>query len=61
MAVDARAKALVAQLRESLRSELKGLLHEGRRVEAMRRYSAASGEDLTMARRVVDLLEDDKP
>ena len=57
----ARAKALVAQLREPLLSELKGLLKEGRRVDAMRRYSAASGEDLTMARRVVDLLEGDMP
>lgn len=57
----ARAKALVAQLPEPLRSELKGLLKEGRRVEAMKRYSAASGEDLTMANRVVDLLEGDMP
>jgi hypothetical protein len=52
----ARATALVAQLREPLRSELTGLLQEGRRVEAMKRYSAASGEDLTMAKHVVDLL-----
>ena len=52
----ARATALVAQLREPLRSELTGLLQEGRRVEAMKRYSAASGEGLTMVKRVVDLL-----
>jgi hypothetical protein len=53
----ARAKILVAELREPLRSEIEVLLKEGRRVEAMKRYSAASGEDLTMARQVVDLLE----
>jgi len=57
----ARARALVGELREPLLSEIKGLLRGGRRVEAMRRYSAASGENATMARRVVDLLESDKP
>lgn len=51
-----RAAVLVADLREPLRSELMGLIAEGRRVEAMKRYSSASGEDLAMARRVVDLL-----
>jgi len=51
----------MAQLREPLLSELEGLLKEGRRVDAIRRYSAASGEDLTMARRVVEVLEGDMP
>ena len=53
---ETRATALVEELREPLRSELTSLLREGRRVDAMKRYSEASGEDLTMAKRVVDLL-----
>jgi hypothetical protein len=54
---ETRARVLVTELREPLRSEIEGLLKQGQRVEAMKRYSAATGQDLTMAGRVVDLLE----
>ena len=59
-AQEARARTLAGGLDASLRSELKGLLKSGRRLDAMRRYATASGEDFTMARRVIDLLEAEK-
>ena len=51
-----RARALADAIAEPLRGELRGLIAAGRRVDATRRYAAASGEDLTMSRRVIDLL-----
>jgi hypothetical protein len=59
VAQEARAHALTAGLAAPLRAELTALLKAGRRIDAMRRYAAASGEDITMARRVIDLLEGD--
>ena len=56
-AQEARAHTLTAGLAAPLRAEIMALLKDGRRIDAMRRYAAASGEDLAMARRVIDLLE----
>jgi hypothetical protein len=53
---DRKAQQLAANLSDPLRAELMDLLKKGQRVSAMKRYAAASGEDLTMANRVVDLL-----
>jgi len=53
---DRRAQQLAANLSDPLRAELMDLLRNGQRVDAMKRYAAASGEDLTMANRVVELL-----
>jgi len=53
---DRRAQQLAANLPDPLRVELMDLLRKGQRVDAMKRYAAASGEDLTMAVRVVELL-----
>jgi len=53
---DERAQQLAAKLSDPLRVELMDLLRKGRRVDAMKRYAAASGEDLAMAKRVVELL-----
>lgn len=56
-AQEAQARTLVSGLAAPLRAELMDLLKSGRRLDAMRRYAAASGEELGMARRVIDLLE----
>jgi hypothetical protein len=53
---DQKAGVLVAQMPPPLRGELLDLLKAGRRVDAIRRYTDASGEDLTTARSVIDLL-----
>ncbi len=53
---DRRARALADSIREPMRGELLTLLSAGRRVEATQKYAAASGEELAMARRVIDLL-----
>ena len=54
---EAKAQALAKGLATPLRTELTGLLKEGKRIDAIRRFSSASGEDITMARRVIDVLE----
>jgi hypothetical protein len=54
--LDKRAQQLAATLSDPLRAEIMDLLKHGRRIGAMKRYSAASGEDLTMASRVLELL-----
>ena len=52
----ARAKELVRELKDPLLSELKGLLEQGRLVEAYQRYSKATGETLATAADVVALI-----
>jgi hypothetical protein len=54
---DAKAQSLAQGLAAPLRAELVGLLKQGKRIDAMRRFSAETGEDITTARRVVDVLE----
>jgi hypothetical protein len=56
---EAKAQSLAKGLAAPLRAELVGLLREGKRIDAMRRFSSQSGEDITMARRVIDVLEAD--
>lgn len=51
-----RARKLAAELANPLRAEVIALARAGRRVDAIRKYAAASGEELVIARRVVDLL-----
>jgi hypothetical protein len=53
----ARARALAAEVGAPLAAELRALLRDGRRIEAVRRYRQFSGEGLAMSRRVVELLE----
>jgi len=57
----ARARSLAAAIDAPLAVELRALLKEGRRVEAIERYRGASGEGLAMSRRVVELLEAARP
>ncbi len=54
---DQVARTLVTRMPETLRTELDGLLKAGLRVEAIKRYAAVSGEDLTTAVSVIDLLQ----
>jgi hypothetical protein len=56
-AQEARARTLARGLAPALRAELTDLLKSGHRLDAMRRYAEASSEELTMARRVIDVLE----
>jgi len=51
-----RAQSLVAQLADPLRAEIVALAKQGQRIDAIKRYAAASGEDLSTAKQVIDLL-----
>ena len=53
-----RAKELVANLKDPLRGELRQLLRDGRKVSAIMRYNQEAGEDLSVARRVIELLSE---
>ena len=53
---DQRARELVTNLKDPLRSELRQLLRDGRKVSAIMRYSQEVGEDPSVARRVIELL-----
>jgi len=54
--LEARAKALAAELREPLRTEIISLAKQGHSIDAMKKYAEASGEDLTVAKSVVEFL-----
>jgi len=56
-AQETKAQSLAQGLAAPLRAELLGLLKEGKRIDAMRRFSAETGEDITTARRVIDVLD----
>ena len=52
----ARARDLASKLGELLRSEIRDLLAQNRRVDALKRYQDAANVDLTTATRVIDVL-----
>jgi hypothetical protein len=52
----ARVKSLLTSMAPDLRSELQAMLAEGPKVDAIRRYAAASKEDLSIAKTVVESL-----
>jgi hypothetical protein len=52
-----RSNQLVSELKEPLLSELKALLAQQRKLEAVKKYQAASGVDLTTAVTVIKALE----
>jgi ribosomal protein L7/L12 len=54
---DARVKDLAVALQEPLRGEIAVLVKAGKKIDAIKRYRAASGEDLTTAKGVVEALE----
>jgi polyhydroxyalkanoate synthesis regulator phasin len=51
------AHTLASQLKDPLRAELKAMLADGRKVDAIRRYETAAGADPTTAKQVIDALE----
>lgn len=55
---EGRAQELLRNLKDPLRSELLDLLRDGRKVSAIMRYNQEAGEDLSLSRRVIELLSD---
>lgn len=51
-----RVHLLVAKLRDPLRAEIIALARKGQRIDAIRKYRDAMGEDLSTAKSVVDVL-----
>lgn len=56
----AKARQLAASIQDPLRAEMLALVKEDRRMSAAKRYSDATHVDFTLARRVVDALEEKK-
>lgn len=56
-----RAQSLAGQLADPLRAEIIALAKKGQRIDAIKKYAAASGEDLSTAKQVVDLLVPREP
>ena len=56
----ARARGLAAHLRNPLRAEVLAFLRQDRPVSAAKRYSEGAHVDLTLASRVIDVLEKEK-
>jgi len=52
----ARAKQLAGELQEPLLSEIRNLLGQNRRVDAIKRYQSSANVDLTIASQVIDAL-----
>jgi hypothetical protein len=57
----AKARQLAASMRNPLRAEVLAFLKQDRPVSAAKRYAEATHADLTLATRVVDVLEQKKP
>lgn len=51
-----KVKALAAGMAEPLRGQIVTLARQGRKIDAIQQYRSASGEDLSVAKDVVDLL-----
>ena len=51
-----KVESLVAGLNDPLRAEIIALARQGRRIDAINKYRNATGQDLTTAKDVVDLL-----
>jgi len=51
-----RARELLTNLKDPLRSELRQLVRDGRKVSAIMRYNQEAGEEPSVARRVIELL-----
>ncbi len=52
-----RAGLLIQELKDPLLSELKDILKEGRKIQAWKRYSAETGESISMAKEVLSLIK----
>jgi hypothetical protein len=54
--LEARAKSLAAELRDPLRTEIISLARDGHLIDAIKKYAEASGEDLTVANSVLEIM-----
>jgi hypothetical protein len=52
-----RARTLVSQLQDPLKTELLVLLKQGQKIEAVKKYQSATGADLSTAVQVINALE----
>jgi len=55
-----RIQELAARVTEPLRSELMSLIKAGRRIDAIRKYADTTGEELVIAKGVVEVMEKGK-
>jgi hypothetical protein len=55
-----RIRELASNINDLLRTEILTMLNAGRRVDAIRKYAGATGEELVIAKGVVELLGNDK-
>lgn len=53
---DERVKSLAANMPPALRANISRLVAEGRKIDAIKEYQSATGEDLSTARSVVELV-----
>jgi hypothetical protein len=51
-----RVQSLAANMPQALRAEVTHLVAEGRKIDAIKRYQGASGEDLSTSKSVVELI-----
>jgi hypothetical protein len=53
-----RAQQLYSELKDPLLGELKAMLKQGQLIDAIHRYQAATGADLTTAKTVIDVVRE---
>jgi hypothetical protein len=51
------AHKLVSELKDPLKSDILGLLRQGRKIDAIKKYQSATGADLTTAVTVIKILD----
>ncbi|MGH8722684.1 MAG: hypothetical protein ACREU4_11905, partial [Burkholderiales bacterium] len=56
-----KVERLLKEIAPQLKADVVALLKDGRRIEAIKAYRAASGEDLSTAKSVVDAIEEKLP
>lgn len=56
-----KVERLLKDLSPRVKDEVVALLKDGRRIDAIKAYRAASGEDLVTAKSVVDAIEENQP
>lgn len=56
-----KVERLLKDVSPKVKDEVVALLKDGRRIDAIKAYRAASGEDLVTAKSVVDAIEENQP
>ena len=55
-----RATVLARAIKQPLRAELKALLDKNQKIDAIKKYQAAMGSDLTTAAAVINIVDAEK-